>query len=92
MEPLFPVRERAAMAEGEADRPDDSKVTKNGHSAGSNAVENGVDDESSFSDEEGFVDNVSDAGKWSEPTHSPRGLMCALTGRAAGRPAAHGAA
>lgn len=48
------------MAEGEPmDRPDDGKIAK------SNAVtnENGLEIEPDFSDEEGFVDKVSDEGE-----------------------------
>jgi hypothetical protein len=49
------------MAEGDADRPDDAG--KNGPANASNGAENGIEDEPNFSDEEGFVDTVSDAGK-----------------------------
>lgn len=63
------------MAEGEPDRPDEGKVVKNGHISAQNAVENGVEDEPNFSDEEGFVDNVTDAGKSFGCVASTRGSM-----------------
>lgn len=49
------------MAEGDADRPDDAG--KNGPAHATNGAENGIEDEPNFSDEEGFVDTISDAGK-----------------------------
>ena len=49
------------MAEGEPNRFEEGRVAKNGHSAA--PAENGVQEEPSFSDEDGFVDDVSDAGE-----------------------------
>lgn len=52
------------MAEGDLNRPDDGIITKNGPAGDPNHVDNGVEEEPNFSDEEGFVDNITDAGEY----------------------------